>query len=105
MENNYQQKIMEALRKASQPWDIEKIRHECGIGNWNTALKHCLELVISEKIHGLKTSKSWIFWLDHTCIDCNRWAGRCMKEGHVGKVASSPACDVFEFKNSAEIRQ
>lgn len=104
MENNYQEKIVEALRKASEPRDIEKIRNECGIGNWNTALKHCLELVISEKIHGKKTSKSWIFWVDHTCKDCSQWAGRCLK-GHVGKVAGTPACDVFGLKNSVEVRQ
>jgi hypothetical protein len=43
--------------------DIEKIRIDSGIGNWNTALKHCLELKIAGKIEGQKTSKGWIFWL------------------------------------------
>ena len=97
MENNYSEKIVQTLEKATQPMDIEKIRVEAGIGHWTTALKHCLELVISEKIHGKKTSKSWIFWVDHTCSACSQWAGRCLKE-HVGKVASSLACDVFEPK-------
>lgn len=62
MENGYSEKIMKVLERASQPLDIEKIRIESCIGNWNTALKHCLELVLENKISGVKTSKSWIFW-------------------------------------------
>jgi hypothetical protein len=64
MENHYQEKIVAMLEKATQPMDIEKIRVDVGIGNWNTALKHCLELMISGKIKGQKTSKSWIFWVE-----------------------------------------
>jgi len=63
MENDYQQKIVETLERASEPLDVEKIRVQAGIGNWNTALKHCLELLIAKKIKGQKTSKSWIFWV------------------------------------------
>jgi hypothetical protein len=43
---------------------VEKIRVECEIGNWQTALKHCLELLYDGKIQGIKTSKSWIFFSD-----------------------------------------
>ena len=64
MENAYQQKIVQVLEKAPQALDIEKIRVEAGIGNWNTALKHCLELFIAKKITGQKTSKSWVFWIE-----------------------------------------
>lgn len=64
MENDYQQKIVELLEKSFQPLDIEKIRTTAGIGNWNTALKHCLELMIEKKIKGVKTSKSWVFWIE-----------------------------------------
>lgn len=63
MEYHYQEKIIQTLKNAVEPLDIEKIRVEAGIGNWNTALKHCLELVIARKIKGIKTSKSWIFWI------------------------------------------
>lgn len=63
MEYHYQEKIIQTLENAVEPLDIEKIRVEAGIGNWNTALKHCLELVIARKIKGMKTSKSWIFWI------------------------------------------
>lgn len=64
MENAYQQKIVQTLENASKPLDIEKIRVDAGIGNWNTALKHCLELLIAKKISGQKTSKSWVFWIE-----------------------------------------
>ena len=62
MENNYKEKILATLAKATQPMDIEKIRVDAGIGNWNTALKHCLELLVTGEISGQKTSKSWVFW-------------------------------------------
>ncbi len=61
---DYQKKIVKFLSQVKEPTDIEKIRVEAGIGNWNTALKHCLELLIAKKICGTKTSKSWIFWAD-----------------------------------------
>jgi len=64
MELNYAQKIVDVLLEATEPLDIEKIRVEAGIGHWNTALKHCLELLIAKKIQGQKTSKSWVFWVD-----------------------------------------
>jgi hypothetical protein len=63
-ENNYSERIVEVLSKAIEPMDIEKIRIQVGIGNWNTALSHCLQLMIAGKIKGQKTSKSWVFWLD-----------------------------------------
>ncbi|MGB9779021.1 MAG: hypothetical protein ACPLW8_06400 [Candidatus Bathyarchaeales archaeon] len=62
MKANYKEKIYDFLSKTQKPTDIEKIRKECKIGNWNTALKHCLELLIEGKIKGQKTSKSWVFW-------------------------------------------
>jgi hypothetical protein len=63
LENNYDEKIVELLSNSTTPMDIEKIRIEVGIGNWNTALKHCLELLVAKRINGIKTSKSWIFWV------------------------------------------
>jgi len=58
----YKEEIRQVLCESSHPLDVEKIRVACGIGNWETALKHCLELLWDEKIHGVKTSKSWVFW-------------------------------------------
>jgi len=59
---NYKNDILTFLASTSQPQDVEKIRIECKIGNWQTALKHCLELLYDEKIQGIKSSKSWVFW-------------------------------------------
>jgi hypothetical protein len=68
MTNNYPEKIIQTLEGASQPLDIEKIRLDSGIGNWETALKHCLELLIAGRIKGQKTSKSWIFWVEKEIV-------------------------------------
>lgn len=69
-ENNYKKKILDFLDEALQPQDVEKIRTACGIGNWNTALKHCLELHIEGRLQGQKTSKSWVFWAKETgCVE------------------------------------
>lgn len=62
MRNNYKEKILEYLKKAAEPADVEKIRTACGIGNWNTALKHCLELHARGTILGQRTTKGWVFW-------------------------------------------
>lgn len=58
-------RIINCLKTAKIPQGVENIRVACKIGNWNTALKHCLELLIQEKINGQKTSKSWIFWTNN----------------------------------------
>jgi hypothetical protein len=62
MTNDYKEKILEYLKKAAEPADVEKIRTACGIGNWNTALKHCLELHFQGSIQGQRTTKGWVFW-------------------------------------------
>jgi hypothetical protein len=63
MVQNYQDKIIAFLNKTIGPVDVEKIRRNCGIANRNTALKHCLELLIQNKIKGEETSKGWLFWI------------------------------------------
>ncbi len=62
MEKGYDEKILSLLEKTDTPTDTEKIRLEVGIGNWSTALAHCLGLLMAKKISGVKTSKSWVFW-------------------------------------------
>jgi len=57
------QQIIEHLRAANMPSHVETIRVSCGVGNWNTALKHCLELLLSKQIEGQRTSNGWIFWI------------------------------------------
>jgi hypothetical protein len=57
------QRIIAHLNAADVPLHVEDIRVSCGIGNWNTALKHCLELLLSKQIEGQRTSNGWIFWI------------------------------------------
>jgi hypothetical protein len=57
-------RIINCLNATKMPQGVENIRVACNIGNWNTTLKHCLELLLQEKINGQKTSKSWIFWIN-----------------------------------------
>jgi len=63
MANDYEEKILEYLKKAAEPADVEKIRVGCKIGNWNTALKHLLELYSQGTIQGQRTTKGWVFWI------------------------------------------
>ncbi len=60
--SNYKQASLRLLSKTRKPMDVEKIRVGCKIGNWQTALKHCLELQYEGRIEAAKSSKSWIFW-------------------------------------------
>lgn len=60
--NGYDSRILEVLHSKPALWDVEKIRVNAEIGNWNTCLKHLLSLMIDHKISGAKTSKSWVFW-------------------------------------------
>ena len=52
--------------------DVEKIREAAGIGNWNTALKHLLELKLQGIIEGQKTTKSWVFWIKKEASNVGR---------------------------------
>ncbi len=61
---DYKKAITRLLRISHEPMDVEKIRLRCSIGNWNTALKHCLELQHEGKIKGTRTSRGWIFWIN-----------------------------------------
>jgi hypothetical protein len=72
MVNDYKERIMAFLDEATQPADMEKIRAACKIGNWNTAMKHCLELYSQGSIQGQKTTKGWIFWT-HEETHLNIW--------------------------------
>ncbi len=60
--DHHEENILAFLTGITEPVDVEKIRVACQIGNWNTALKHCLDLLLQGKIRGQKTSKGWVFW-------------------------------------------
>jgi DNA helicase TIP49 (TBP-interacting protein) len=61
MSKEIRKKVLKVVREAEIPIDVEKIARRINIG-WGTALRYALELVMSGKIRGLKTSKSWVFW-------------------------------------------
>jgi hypothetical protein len=82
---DYKERILAFLNEATQPADTEKIRAACKIGNWNTALKHCLELYSQGSIQGQKTTKGWIFWL-HEETHLNIWEEA---KGRLDKVEES----------------
>lgn len=62
--NAYKKAITDVLVTKDQPVHVETVRIAVGIGNWNTCLRHLLELFIDGKIRGVKTTRGWIFWLD-----------------------------------------
>jgi hypothetical protein len=70
--NQHEENILKFLNEATQPVDVEKVRTACGIGNWNTAHKHCLDLTLQGKIQGQKTSRGWIFWA-HQNVQLKPW--------------------------------
>lgn len=57
-------KIIEYLSTQKEPQAIETIRVNTGISHWSITLAHCLELVVEKRIKGMKTSKSWVFWVE-----------------------------------------
>ena len=55
-------KVLTLLQRHEQPCDVERIRRETGIQNWNSFLRHCLELYLDGEVNGLKTRRGWVFW-------------------------------------------
>lgn len=53
--------IVSFLDDCQKPVGTDVIRKATSIGNWNTVLKHCLELVIHKEITGIETGNGWVF--------------------------------------------
>ena len=62
--NSYQQKIVEVLSDAKMPMDVENVRLQTGLKNWESTKSILLEMVLQGSIAGEKTTKGWIFWMD-----------------------------------------
>jgi len=60
---DYESRMMEVLKSAEMPLDIENVRKRAGIRNWQTAKALLFELLAQGAVSALKTSKSWIFWV------------------------------------------
>ena len=59
-------KILHVLSGATIPMDVENVRIKSGLKNWESTKALLLELVVEGIISGQKTTKSWVFWVDHT---------------------------------------
>jgi len=62
--NSYQEKIVEVLADAKMPMDVENVRLQTGLKNWESTKSILLEMVLQGSIAGEKTTKGWIFWLE-----------------------------------------
>src|SRR5438876_9256145 len=59
-------RILHVLSGAPIPMDVENVRIKSGLKNWESTKALLLELVVEGIISGQKTTKSWVFWIDHT---------------------------------------
>jgi hypothetical protein len=62
--NTHHQKIVEVLADAEMPMDVENVRLQTGLKNWESTKSILLEMVLLGSIAGQKTTKGWIFWLN-----------------------------------------
>jgi hypothetical protein len=58
-------RILHVLSGAAIPMDVENVRIKSGLKNWESTKALLLELVVEGLISGQKTTKSWVFWVDH----------------------------------------
>lgn len=58
-------RILNVLSGAAIPMDVENVRIKSGLKNWESTKALLLELVVEGLISGQKTTKSWVFWVDH----------------------------------------
>lgn len=61
-DNEKAQKVLKALQVATQPVSIQWVAWKTGL-HWQVTRAILFELLASKIITGMKTSKSWIFWL------------------------------------------
>lgn len=103
-----EQKVIELIKDSKMAVSTDFIAYHLDI-SWITSRALLLNMTVKGLILMEKTTKSMIFRLPKkdkpVCDDCKSWAGRCMKSQALNKLASSPACDIFEHKNSVEVQQ
>ena len=59
----YRKNVLSVLKVSSQPLSIDAVRFRSRIPSWSTARATLLELLVAGQIKGMKTSKSWVFWM------------------------------------------
>jgi hypothetical protein len=62
--NSHRERIRDVLAESTMPMDVENVRSGAGLKNWESTKSILLEMVLQEKIHGQKTTKGWIFWVE-----------------------------------------
>ncbi len=61
----YNDSVLRAVLNSDRPVDVENVRKTAGIKVWETAKAILLDLMAQGQIHGVKTTKSWIFWAEN----------------------------------------
>ena len=56
-------RLLKVLSNADNPVSIDYVRYNLKI-NWGTARALLLSMALEGKIQSMKTSKSWIFWVE-----------------------------------------
>jgi len=59
------QRIVQVLENSLVPMDVENVRLNSGMKNWESTKAILLEMVLQGSIRGQRTSRSWIFWVDN----------------------------------------
>lgn len=55
---------MQVLAESKIPMDVENIREQSGLKNWESTKSILLEMVLQGTILGQRTTKGWIFWVN-----------------------------------------
>jgi len=74
-------RLIKELTTASVPVSVEYLAKKLHIG-WGTTVRYCLELLVAGKICGIKTTNSWIFWINknHNKVAADDKKGRAITQ-------------------------
>ena len=56
-------RIVQVLADSQIPMDVENVKVQAGMKNWESTKSILLEMVLQGRISGQKTTKGWIFWV------------------------------------------
>ena len=59
---------MRVLAETKIPMDVENVRNETGLKNWESTKSILLEMVLQGTILGQRTTKGWIFWVNPSAM-------------------------------------
>jgi len=82
----YGNRAIKVLKAAEMPLDIENVRRRAGIRNWQTTKALLFELLAKGSVSAIKTSKSWVFWIEGAA-----WLNSC-REPYKPSIGSDRGC-------------